>query len=79
MLIKPLSPDRLRWRCDPDQLGFETTDDVQPLEGIVGQERALSAIELGLGLEIPGYNLYVAGSTGTGRTTTVRSQVRRVE
>jgi predicted ATP-dependent protease len=78
MQIAPLPLDRLRWRCDPGQLGFETTDEVQPLDGIVGQDRGLGAIELALSLETPGYNLYVAGPTGSGRTSTVRSQVRRV-
>jgi predicted ATP-dependent protease len=74
----PLAPPQLRWRCDPDLLGFATTAEVPPLEGTLGQERGVDAIILGLNLDAPGYNLYVAGPSGTGRTTTVRQQVARV-
>ncbi|MBI4492947.1 MAG: AAA family ATPase [Chloroflexi bacterium] len=73
----PLPVECLRWRCDPEQLGFDSTDAVPPLETMVGQDRGVGAIEFGLSLEAPGYNLYVAGPTGTGRTTTVRAQVGR--
>jgi predicted ATP-dependent protease len=71
-----LSPERLRWRCDPDQLGYETTDDVAPLGALVGQDRGLDAIAFALDQDVPGYNLYVAGPTGTGRTTAVRDRLR---
>lgn len=70
-------PEHLRWRCDPAQLGFASTDEVQPMEAMVGQERGLEAIELGLDMEAPGYNVYVAGPSGTGRSTAVYSQVER--
>src|SRR5687767_4875860 len=43
--VEPLPPDRLRWRCDPEQLGFETTAEVAPAESFIGQERGLEAIE----------------------------------
>lgn len=70
-----LPVERLRWRCDPEQLGFESTEEVPPLDCMVGQTRGIGAIEFALSLETAGYNLYVAGPTGTGRTTTVRCQV----
>jgi predicted ATP-dependent protease len=71
-----LSPDQLRWRCDPDTLGFETTDQIPPIEAMVGQARGLDALEFGLGLDVPGYNIFVAGPAGTGRSTAVRSQIQ---
>lgn len=72
-----LPVDRLRWRCDPAQLGFQTTAEVQPLDVLFGQDRGLEAIDLALGLQAEGYNLYVAGPSGTGRETAVRDQIAR--
>ena len=63
---------KLRWRCDPDELGFTTTDDLKPLEGILGQERALKALALGVEIAKAGYNIYVCGMAGTGKTTAVQ-------
>jgi len=74
----PLAPAELRWRCDPDALGFETTADVTPLGAMVGQDRGVGAIAFALDVADGGYNLFVAGPSGTGRSTTVRAQVERV-
>ena len=63
---------KLRWRCDPESLPFETTDELTPLEEIIGQERAQKALALGVELVKPGYNIYVCGRTGTGKTTVVQ-------
>lgn len=71
----PLPTQALRWRCDPERLGFQTTEEVPPLEATVGQDRGVEAIGFGLHLDTAGYNVYVAGPTGTGRTTTVRNYV----
>ena len=71
-------PELLTASCNPDDLGFETTDEVSPLEGTIGQERAESALELGLNIDAPGFNLFVAGPPGTGRNTALRSYVERV-
>ncbi len=64
--------------CDPDALGFETTADVAPLDGTVGQDRALSALEFGLDIQADGYNLFVSGPSGTGRNSTLRAILRRM-
>jgi lon-related putative ATP-dependent protease len=65
-------PEELRWTCPLDCLDFETTDRVTPVEGTIGQDRALKALKVGLELYGPGYNIYVAGLVGTGRSTTVK-------
>ncbi len=70
--------DSLNKRFDPDTLGFETTDEVEPLEGLLGQERAESALELALGIDAPGFNLFISGPPGTGRHTAVRRHVERL-
>lgn len=63
---------KLRWRCDPGSLTFETTDELDPLEGIIGQERAQKALTLGVEMVKAGYNIYVCGMAGTGKETAVR-------
>ena len=68
----------LKKRCDPDSLGFDTTDEVEPLEGLIGQERAERALELALGIDAPGFNLFISGPPGTGRHTAVRRYVERL-
>ena len=62
----------LRWHCDPNSLGFETTDQVKPAKEIIGQNRALRALRVGLGMRHFGYNIFVTGFSGTGRTTTIK-------
>lgn len=71
-----LSPDQLTHQCDPDALGFESTADVAPIDGTVGQERAVSALDFGLGIRTYGFNLYIAGKPGTGRNSSVMSSVK---
>lgn len=73
-----LTPDQLYRRCDPDELGFETTAEVPPLDGTVGQERAQRSLAFGLDVRADGYNMFVAGPTGTGRTSTLRASVARM-
>ena len=70
--VKSLTPDELSWRCDPRSLEFQTTDDVNDLVGVIGQDRALDAIRFGIGVRQEGYNLYVLGPPGTGKRTIVR-------
>ncbi len=69
---------QLRRECSLASLRFKTTEDLRPLEGTVGQDRAVSAMEFGLGIEAEGYNVFVAGPTGTGRATELRTQLEHV-
>ena len=70
--VKALSPDKLRLVCDPTSLSFESTADLEPTTAIIGQPRATKALEFGMGLKSKGYNIFVTGSTGTGRSTAIR-------
>lgn len=71
-----ISADKLRWRCNPELLSFETTDEIAPLKSVMGQERALASLRLGLEIKAPGYNVCVVGLTGTGRTTIIQSLLK---
>jgi lon-related putative ATP-dependent protease len=68
-------PDRLRWRCPAG--GIPADPSTGPDE-TVGQDRALEALRLGLEVRAPGYNIYVSGLSGTGRTTTVLQMVKEL-
>ena len=63
---------KLQWRCDPESLGFHTTETLIPFVGIIGQERAQKALTLGVEIAKAGYNIYVSGMTGTGKLTAVQ-------
>ena len=70
--------EKLRWRCDPDIFRFKTTHDVPCTTDIIGQDRAIKAIKLGLSVPSRGYNIYVQGLTGTGKETTVECILEQV-
>ncbi len=72
---KELKPEQLKKHFEHNGLEFETTLDIPPLEGIIGQERASRAMDFGLKVERQGYNIYVAGLIGTGRNSYSRSIV----
>jgi len=69
----------LRWRCNPSCFGFKTTKSANPLDGILGQARAVKAIELGLNVPSPGYNIYVSGLSGTGKMSTIKTMLDKME
>ena len=70
--------ERLAPFCDPSTLGFNTTAEIEPLEGTIGQERAISALEMGLEIDAPGFNVFVSGAPGTGRSSALRSFLERI-
>ncbi|MEW6424670.1 MAG: AAA family ATPase [Bacillota bacterium] len=69
--------EKLRRRCNPDELSYNTTAEVPPLQDFIGQERAVRAMQFGLAMRAPGYNIYVAGPTGTGKSTYVQAVVNQ--
>lgn len=69
--------EQLVARCQPDDLPFETTDELHSLDAVFGQERAVRAIEFALGMEMEGYNLYASGPDGIGKSTIVESFLGR--
>ncbi|MBN1447250.1 MAG: AAA family ATPase [Bacteroidetes bacterium] len=71
--------DDLRWYCPADLIPAETTESVEPIEGIIGQDRALKALKLGVELYSPGYNVFVCGLSGTGKATTIKTILEKIQ
>lgn len=63
---------QLKNGCHPEEFAFRSTAELEPLEGIIGQERAVKAFDFGLAVKIRGYNIYMSGPSGTGKTTYAR-------
>ena len=77
MSADPLPPDALYRRLDPGTLGFSTTADLEDLHDVMGQDRAMAAIEFGIAIDHPGYNIFCVGSPGTGKHTIVMSHLAK--
>lgn len=76
-LLGKLRPNQLRKLCDVKQFKFATTADVAPLEGIIGQERAVKSVRFGLDVKNEGYNIFLAGISGTGKVTLAKNLVEK--
>jgi len=72
-------PEQLRWTLDPETLGFTGTDEVAPSPLTPGQQRAVRALEIGLGLRSRGHNVFLAGEAGTHRTETLDQLLTRLD
>jgi lon-related putative ATP-dependent protease len=72
-MLRKVLIDELCYRCDPSELSFNTTDEIQPLKETIGQERALRALDFGLGMDSHGFNIYILGESGTGKMTTIKA------
>lgn len=74
---KPSTPKALTVKdvfaaCHPSEFSFKNTNELKPSHEIFSQSRATRAIEMGLGIKHPGYNIYVAGIDGTGKTSVIK-------
>ena len=67
--------EKLRWRCDGSCFSFQCTDELVPLEEFIGQDRAIKAIDFGLSVDQPGYNIFVSGMTGTGKSSVIKAHL----
>lgn len=74
---RELTPDQLRWRCDPEDCTFEDTSELEGLPEMIGQHRALRALDFGVGITSRGFNIYVLGPAGTGRMTAIKAILER--
>jgi len=63
--------------CDLSALNIESSEDLPNLEEVIGQERALSALDFGLNMSHKGYNLFVLGSEGIGKTALIKKLLKK--
>jgi len=77
---KPAELDytQLKSICSPGDFTFRTTAELTPLEGIIGQDRAVKAFDFGLAVKMKGYNIYMSGPSGTGKTTYARRSAEKL-
>lgn len=76
--IKELSFKELKKECDPSSFKFKTTRELEPFSGTIGQARGIKAIEFGLNIDIKGYNLYLEGPTGIGKTIYAKNLLNEI-
>ena len=77
-MVNELPAEKIRLVCDASFMQCETTEGLAPLREIIGQERAVRALKFGIGIRDHGFNIYVAGWPGTGRTTAVKNFVEEI-
>jgi predicted ATP-dependent protease len=75
--IKELEAEALYQHCDPEQFTFETTADLDDLTQVIGQARAMEAVQFGIGIQQEGYNIFALGPVGTGKRSIVRQSFER--
>ena len=78
MTWKKLAATDLRKYCKVEDINFNTTEDVPLLEGMIGQERAVRATEFGLRIKRHGYNIFMTGLTGTGKSSYAQSIISKI-
>ncbi|HMK82343.1 MAG TPA: ATP-binding protein [Candidatus Bathyarchaeia archaeon] len=77
-MISELPASKLRWVCDPKLVPVKSTEEMKPIEAMIGQPRAHYALMFGINIREPGFNIYAAGPTGTGKTTTITDFIKDV-
>ncbi len=75
-MSRELEPRELSWRCPAEWLPAASTQGIEPSQGIIGQARAMEALEFGLEIRSLGFNVFVTGLTGTGKMTAVELHLR---
>jgi len=74
---RELPLEKLNYYCDPSQFKFKSTAELKPLDEVIGQERAVAAIDFGVDLKSYGYNIFALGPVGAGRTSTIKEAVEK--
>ncbi len=73
-----LSYKDLKMVCSPDQFEFESTTELDPIDTGIGQDRGIKALEFGLNVDVRGYNLYIEGPSGVGKTMYTRNYLNAI-
>src|SRR5436189_5051392 len=78
LAISELSPEKLRLECPPGKVECKTSQELSPLEGVVGQDRALKALVFGVEMKAKGFNIFAAGLPVTGKRPATRSYLEKI-
>jgi lon-related putative ATP-dependent protease len=78
LAISELPPEKLRLECPPGAVECKTSEELSPLEGIVGQDRALKALIFGVEMKAKGFNIFAAGPPVTGKRPATRSYLEKI-
>ncbi len=73
-----LNYKQLKDYCDPEIFKFDTTTELSPINGGIGQERGIKALEFGLSVDVKGYNLYLEGPEGVGKTMYTKNYLDQI-
>ncbi|MEH6348236.1 MAG: ATP-binding protein [Bermanella sp.] len=73
---QPLKSEQLSIQIPPNSLSFETSSELTPYNGVLGQDRAITAIQFGVAMDRPGYNVYAMGDSGTGRSSYITEYLK---
>ena len=73
-----VSYKKLKYTCNPNIFKFDTTDELKNDYRGVGQERGIASLEFGLRIDTKGYNLYLEGPTGSGKTTYTKNYLDKL-
>ena len=68
----------LKMTCDPNIFNFDTTADLESIQDGIGQDRGIKALEFGLQVDVKGYNIYIEGPSGVGKTSYTRNYLRKL-
>ncbi len=73
-----LSYHDLKMTCNTNLFKFDTTQDLEPIQSGIGQERGIKALEFGLQVDVKGYNLYLEGPSGVGKTMYTKNYLDKI-
>ncbi|WP_353684065.1 ATP-binding protein [Thermodesulfovibrio sp. 3907-1M] len=72
-MVRKLQAEEVYKKCEHSIFDFETTEELSPLKGTIGQDRAVASLEFGLNLPAKGFNIYALGEQGTGKMRAIRT------
>ena len=73
-----LNSQKLKFTCNEDMLDFETTAELEPIQAGIGQDRGIKALEFGLQVDVKGYNIYIEGPSGVGKTMYTKNYLNKI-
>ena len=73
-----ISYKNLKMVCDPEMFEFETTENLETITTGIGQDRGIKALEFGLNVDVKGYNIYVEGPSGVGKTMYTLNYLKKI-